>query len=576
MKKTLHLRQGELDTISTAFFVAGLFSWIPGICADRFGTRLALPLGGFLGATSLVGYWAVARQFLHVPHEWLVPLLSLLGISVFLSNALVTGSVFKVIVANCGPGTKGSAVGVAKGYVGLGAGAYACLFEAIRQEGQSDLDFLLMAAVFAVVIVAIPGLIILPTPHQIATTSVQDHATALHFRVLYGSLCAMALLIVGNSLLQLLEGATPPTDLTPPYTNPGHYGTAFLLMTVWLGPITSLLYLPRRDISEVEMTRVSTSTTATHVAVLDGNDRDHKKGTVSVARNLQKQNHSEGVVDVEELDPHEDHLSPLNDDISPSIAEEERLPLHSSMPMATIAPHELPLEEKNLFQMLQTPTAWYMLWTTTILVGSGTVETNNMGQMVEALQFPEAVTPASMAFFSVAQSIARVATGTISEMIQNWNISIAGIYDGAVPRPVFLMIASILCFIAHFILALARNQFMFVMGVALAGAAFGMAWPLMVLVTGEVFGTKHVGANYLFFDGFSSAAGTYFLSKVVAQKVYEEHIDPSTAPDPNTCIGLDCFQKTHIMICALAITCVLTSLGTLYTSRHIYYNGSQP
>lgn len=60
--------------------------------------------------------------------------------------------------------------------------------------------------------------------------------------------------------------------------------------------------------------------------------------------------------------------------------------------------------------MLQTPSAWLMVWTTTILAGGGTVETNNLGQMVESLHFSDVVTPASMALFSVAQAAGRVAT----------------------------------------------------------------------------------------------------------------------------------------------------------------------
>ncbi len=116
-----------------------------------------------MGCASLLTYWAVARQFLAVPHAWLVTTLSILGISIFLSSALVTGSVFKIIVASCGPGTKGSAVGVAKGYVGLGAGAYACIFDAIRQPGESDLDFLPMAAFFAMTCATLPALLLLPS-----------------------------------------------------------------------------------------------------------------------------------------------------------------------------------------------------------------------------------------------------------------------------------------------------------------------------------------------------------------------------------------------------------------------------
>lgn len=75
----------------------------------------------------------------------------------------------------------------------------------------------------------------------------------------------------------------------------------------------------------------------------------------------------------------------------------------------------------NLLQMIQTPTAIAMLWTTVILTGAGTVETNNMGQMVESLRFDPSITSASLAFFSVAQAASQVFTVTISESAFTWN-----------------------------------------------------------------------------------------------------------------------------------------------------------
>ena len=222
----------------------------------------------------------------------------------------------------------------------------------------------------------------------------------------------------------------------------------------------------------------------------------------------------------------------------------------------------------NLYQMLHTPTALLMLWTTTIIVGSGTVETNNMGEMVEALDLPKAVGAASMTLFSVAQCASRVLTGVISESALKWNVRGFGIEKG-IPRPVFLVFASMLGFTAHLTLGFARNKFFFVLGAALSGGAFGMVWPMLVLVTGELFGTGNVGANYMFFDGFTSATGTLLLSQLVAQNVYEKHID-ANGEDTTTCLGMACFRQTHFIISALALSCIATSLGTVRASRHVY------
>jgi MFS family permease len=114
----------------------------------------------------------------------------------------------------------------------------------------------------------------------------------------------------------------------------------------------------------------------------------------------------------------------------------------------------------------------------------------------------------------------------------------------------------------------------FVVGVALSGAAFGMVWPLMVLIIGEIFGTAHVGANYLFYDGFSSAIGTLLLSKFVAQTVYEHHIDHNDEhSDGVTCYGHDCFRMSHLIVAGLSLSCVLSSVGMLRTTRQTYGGG---
>ena len=218
--------------------------------------------------------------------------------------------------------------------------------------------------------------------------------------------------------------------------------------------------------------------------------------------------------------------------------------------------------------------------------------TNNAGQMVESLGFAPAVTPAALALFSVAQAAGRVLTGAVSEAALDWHRGRGHNCfhpDGGIPRPFFLVVASLLGFVAHGILALARRQFVFVVGATLAGLAFGCVWPLMVLITGEVFGTANVGANYMFFDGFTSAAGTLLLTKGVAQDVYERHMEDqyhhhhnsynnnsSTSQqqqhgtDENTCLGMGCFQNTHLAIAVLSLSCVATSIGLMYTSRHVY------
>lgn len=229
-------------------------------------------------------------------------------------------------------------------------------------------------------------------------------------------------------------------------------------------------------------------------------------------------------------------------------------------------------DSKTLVQMLSTGPAWLMLWTCVILVGGGTVMTNNIGQMTEALGFDSSLTPASLTLFSAAQAASRVATGSLSESALRWRV---GCFGDGVPRPAFLVVASVIGAASHFALAVATTEEGFVTGVALSGLAFGMVWPLMVLISGEVYGNLHVGANYMFYDGASSAFGTLLLSKFVAQAVYDKHTkhsggDGTGGDEDFTCYGKGCFQMSHLIVSALSLTCIASSIGFMCMTRDVY------
>jgi hypothetical protein len=50
----------------------------------------------------------------------------------------------------------------------------------------------------------------------------------------------------------------------------------------------------------------------------------------------------------------------------------------------------------------------------------------------------------------------------------------------------------------------------------------------------------------------------------------EDHISP-TSLDPDTCVGKDCFELTHLFIAILSLTCVVSSSFLMvFTSRYAY------
>lgn len=354
LKRTLHLTQTQLDTISSATFCAGLFSWLPGMFVDKFGTRFGISLGGVTGATSLMLYWIVSMQIIVFEKQTLVvTILSILGVTTFLSCALITGSVFKIVSVSCGPGTKGSAVGVAKGYVGLGSGAFACLFESIRSPTSSDLDFLPMGAFLFIVCATIPSFCFLETQSK----PVPDVMTPLHFKVLFVSLFCLAVVVVGTSLLNLYEDEHHQSKNKDDDDGPKpNYFMALLIIVVWIGPLIAQLFLPQKQVQatysviggqEDEGEECNEHNGQDNVELEEQGPLNHRRpsqvegGETSGSHNPDTE--EEDITDTDEL------IS--NEQSSPGGSHEQQVP------------------DRNLFQMLQTATAWILLWISTIIVG---------------------------------------------------------------------------------------------------------------------------------------------------------------------------------------------------------------
>ena len=633
LKSSLHLSQNQLDTLSSAIFCAGVLSWMPGMVVDSFGARTAMILGGIGNTINLSCYWIIVTERVEISNmNVLMFLLSVLGVLIFVGCALVTGSVFKCIVESCGKGTKGKAVGCAKGYVGVGSGVYVCLFSALFGSSGSggaaggpavvmmtrmmmmfpsttsstlvvsdtmpqspelnSLNFLIMAAVLSLLAAVLPAICLLPKQTSRASPfkNRRDGTRSIHFRVIYAGLILLGFWVIGTSLIEIEEekiddhgddgsSVSPnavailsPTAsdriasapmavlqyarrnlyLQSSSATEHHWGAAFLLLLLWWGPALSLLVISPRKEGDEDILQSERNT-----------------------QDFTYDNEEDFAADVVNDDDEEELLEEtfLQDDIP---VERSRRYKHSAEEEGRIEP------EKNhtMLEMLRTSSAWLMAWTCVILVGGGTVMTNNIGQMTEALGFDADLTPASLALFSAAQAASRVVTGTISEAALSWNLpwfcgylSSSGKGKG-LARPAFLVVASIVSAAAHFSLAIATTEEGFALGVTLSGIAFGMVWPLMVLITGEVFGTRHVGANYMFFDGFSSAAGTLLLSKFVAQTVYDDHIDESNGDQIDEggykCFGTGCFELSHLIVSVLSLTCILSSIGLIWTTRDVY------
>ena len=95
------------------------------------------------------------------------------------------------------------------------------------------------------------------------------------------------------------------------------------------------------------------------------------------------------------------------------------------------------------------------------------------------------------------------------------------------------------------------------LGTAVAGAAYGSAFPVLVLLVRELYGEKHFGANYNVYDGGGSCLGTVVFAKYLVQAFYDRQKVPS-GDGEFTCHGPKCFP--YPVVLALACTALFTAL----------------
>jgi len=313
----------------------------------------------------------------------------------------------------------------------------------------ASLNFLLMAAVLSFLAAVLPALLLLPkqTVAKDEYTSKRDGTRSIHFRVVYAGLMLLGFWVVGMSIVELYEEESnndtnsTSTAIEPSIINTTlfddsliteysiarrlsssspqtHWGSVFFLLTLWWGPALSLLVIPAKEDNNVEDSAFS----------YDDNDDD-----------ISSNEEGEGF-----LQDGESRTTKHGDDMITSDGDQ-----------CTERNYTLP-------QMLKTCQAWLMAWTCVIIVGGGTVMTNNIGQMTESLSFDTAATSSSLALFSAAQGASRVCTGIASELALKWEIPwcfacILRTTKG-VGRPFFLVLASLVSALSHFVLAISTSE----------------------------------------------------------------------------------------------------------------------
>ena len=104
----------------------------------------------------------------------------------------------------------------------------------------------------------------------------------------------------------------------------------------------------------------------------------------------------------------------------------------------------------------------------------------------------------------------------------------------------------------------------FVLATVVGGVSFGAAWPLLVILVSELFGSAHLATNYTFYDGICGCVGSIAFGNYLPSVFYDR------AASGGTCTGAACFGPTHLIISMYCLSSAAASLVLAWRSAGLY------
>lgn len=198
-------------------------------------------------------------------------------------------------------------------------------------------------------------------------------------------------------------------------------------------------------------------------------------------------------------------------------------------------------------------------------VGGTLTAIDNLGQIGTSLRYPKRSISTFVSLVSIWNYLGRVSAGFISEIV---------LVKYKFPRPLILTIVLLFSCFGHLLIAFNVPGGLYVASVII-GFCFGAQWPLVFAIISEIFGLKYYSTLYNF-GGVASPIGSYLLNVRVAGYLYDREADKQMAAagltrkagEDLSCVGVDCFKLSFIIIAAATLFgCVISLILVLRTGN---------
>ncbi|WVZ60889.1 hypothetical protein U9M48_010849 [Paspalum notatum var. saurae] len=221
-------------------------------------------------------------------------------------------------------------------------------------------------------------------------------------------------------------------------------------------------------------------------------------------------------------------------------------------------------EDYTILQALVSVDMLVLFLATICGVGGTLTAIDNMGQIGQSLGYPAKSINTFVSLISIWNYAGRVTAGFASEIF---------LARYKFPRPLMLTLVLLLSCVGHLLIAFGVPQSLYAASVVI-GFCFGAQWPLLFAIISEVFGLKYYSTLYNF-GSVASPIGAYVLNVRVAGALYDaeaakQHGGSLAGAGDKTCIGVQCFRKSFLIITAATVVGVLVSLVLVWRTRNFY------
>ncbi|XP_040378774.1 uncharacterized protein LOC102714717 [Oryza brachyantha] len=220
-------------------------------------------------------------------------------------------------------------------------------------------------------------------------------------------------------------------------------------------------------------------------------------------------------------------------------------------------------EDYSILQALVSVDMLVLFLATICGVGGTLTAIDNMGQIGQSLGYPAKSIKTFISLISIWNYAGRVTSGFASEIF---------LTRYKFPRPMMLTLVLLLACVGHLLIAFGVPQSLYAASVII-GFCFGAQWPLLFAIISEVFGLKYYSTLYNF-GSVASPIGAYVLNVRVAGYLYDveaaKQHGGSLSGGDKTCLGVQCFRKSFLIITAATVAGALVSLILVWRTRKFY------